>query len=112
MGSAIEILVLQVLAYQMQEDIPAALTSLEHALRLAEPEGYLRMFVDEGEPMRLLIEDFRSKIENPSRHPDEHLVFYVLKLLDAFRSFTGAARAPNRKSQSKIQNLIEPLSRA
>ena len=50
-GSVIEILVLQALAHQMQGDIPAALVPLERALTLAEPEGYVRMFVDEGPPM-------------------------------------------------------------
>ena len=29
--------------------------SLERALNLAEPEGYVRMFVDEGEAMRILL---------------------------------------------------------
>jgi Flp pilus assembly protein TadD len=47
-GSVIEILVLQALAHQQQGDIPAALAALERALTPAEPEGYVRMFVDEG----------------------------------------------------------------
>ena len=59
MGSVIEILIVQALAYQAQGNTPAALASLERALTLAEPEGYVRIFVDEGEPMRLLIVDFR-----------------------------------------------------
>ena len=40
----------------MQGDIPAALVPLERALTLAEPEGYVRMFVDEGRPMAVLLE--------------------------------------------------------
>ena len=55
-GSVIEILVLQALAHQMQGDIPAALVPLERALTLAEPEGYVRIFVDEGQPMAVLLE--------------------------------------------------------
>ena len=51
MGSVIEILVLLALAHEAQGDIPLALVSLERALTLAEPEGYVRIFVDEGEPM-------------------------------------------------------------
>ena len=47
-GSVIEILVLQALAHQAQGDIPAALLPLHRALTLAEPEGYVRIFVDEG----------------------------------------------------------------
>ena len=56
-GSVIEILVLQALAHQMQGDISAALTPLERALTLAEPEGYVRIFVDEGPPMAVLLEE-------------------------------------------------------
>src|SRR5438445_88997 len=50
-GSVVEILVLQAMANQMRGDLPAALVSLERALSLAEPEGYVRIFVDEGSPM-------------------------------------------------------------
>ena len=54
-GSVIEILVVQALAHEAQGDIPAALVPLERALTLAEPEGYVRIFVDEGEAMRGLV---------------------------------------------------------
>lgn len=54
-GSVIEILVLQALAHQAQANIPRALNPLERALTLAEPEGYLRIFVDEGKAMRDLL---------------------------------------------------------
>ena len=55
-GSVIEILVLQALALRMREDVRAALPPLERALTLAEPEGYVRMFVDEGPAMASLLE--------------------------------------------------------
>ena len=55
-GSVIEILVLQALGYQLQDDIAAALVPLERALTLAEPEGYVRMFVDEGPAMSALLQ--------------------------------------------------------
>ncbi|MEC4687867.1 MAG: LuxR C-terminal-related transcriptional regulator, partial [Nitrospirota bacterium] len=54
-GSVIEMLVLQALAHEAQSDIAPALVPLERALTLAEPEGYVRIFVDEGEPMRNLL---------------------------------------------------------
>ena len=54
-GSAIEILMLQALAHQAQGDIPSALAPLERALALAEPEGFVRIFADEGEAMRDLL---------------------------------------------------------
>ena len=49
-GSVIEILVLQALAQQPGGQTHAALVPLERALRLAHPEGYVRVFVDEGAP--------------------------------------------------------------
>ncbi len=55
MGSVIEILVLQALAHQAQGNITTALVSLERALTLAEPEGYVRIFLDEGKPMAELL---------------------------------------------------------
>ena len=54
-GRVIEILVLRALADQMLGDIPAALAALERAMMLAEPEGYVRVFADEGAPMISLL---------------------------------------------------------
>jgi LuxR family maltose regulon positive regulatory protein len=54
-GSVIEILVLQALAPQTQDNIPAALMPLERALALAEPQGYVRIFIDQGAPMAQLL---------------------------------------------------------
>ncbi|TFH31598.1 MAG: helix-turn-helix transcriptional regulator, partial [Anaerolineales bacterium] len=54
-GSVIEILVLQSIAYHAQGDLPAALKPLQKALTLAEPEDYVRMFVDEGPSMAQLL---------------------------------------------------------
>ena len=51
----IEIRVAQALAHQLRGDLPSALASLEGALSLAEPEGYVRTFVDEGAPMAALL---------------------------------------------------------
>ena len=52
LGSVIQILLLKALAFQAQDDLPRALAALERTLTLAEPEGYVRTFVDEGEAMR------------------------------------------------------------
>jgi len=54
-GSAIEILIAQAMACQLLDDMPAALKKLGQALTLAEPETYVRSFVDEGEPMAVLL---------------------------------------------------------
>jgi LuxR family maltose regulon positive regulatory protein len=54
-GSEIEIRVVQALAHHRRGDVRRALTSLEGAMRLAEPEGYVRVFLDEGALMAALL---------------------------------------------------------
>jgi LuxR family maltose regulon positive regulatory protein len=92
-GSVIEILLLQALAHQTQGDIPAALMPLQQAMRLAEPEGYVRMFVDEGPPMAVLLGEAAKHGIAPN---------YVRQLLTAF------GKAEHRTPVNQV--LIEPLS--
>jgi LuxR family maltose regulon positive regulatory protein len=101
-GSAIEILVLQALAHHVQGDIPAALKPLQQALTLAEPEGYVRMFVDEGLPMAQLL----LKAAVRGIMPD-----YTGKLLAAFEAeqLRSAGESPLPIPPAS-QPLIEPLS--
>src|SRR5438552_17168397 len=105
-GSAIEILVLQALAHHAQGDIPAALVPLERALTLAEREGYVRMFVDEGPPMTQLLLEAAARGIMPD---------YTGRLLAAFEAEQqrSAVEAPLPASPSPSpapQPLIEPLS--
>ena len=100
MGSVIEILVVQALAFQSQGKVSQALVSLKRALALAEPEGYVRIFVDEGEPMR-------SLIEKQSRGQDETFHGYVNKLLTAFAQPTAI---PQPRPNNLHSMIIEPLS--
>jgi LuxR family transcriptional regulator, maltose regulon positive regulatory protein len=114
----IEILVLQALAHQLQDNSPAALVPLARALPLAEPEGYVRIFVDEGEAMRLLILDFRFWIAHqPGSAQNTKLTLYADKLLVGFGHepskvdkalLDEPSNITNHKS--KIQKLVEPLS--
>jgi LuxR family maltose regulon positive regulatory protein len=57
----IEILVLQALAFQGKQDMQQAIAALKEALSLAEPEGYMRTFLDEGEAMAALLKVSRLK---------------------------------------------------
>jgi LuxR family maltose regulon positive regulatory protein len=97
--SVLEILVLQSLARQMQGDMAAALAPLERALTLAEPEGYVRLFVDEGMPMAELLREAAKQGITPN---------YVHRLLAAFGETGEAEKAEGRTSST--QSLIEPLS--
>ena len=93
-GSAIAILVVQALACQVQGSGRHALECLERALTLAEPEGYIRIFVDEGDPMRRMLADFRSNLLQKIGEMSDKTLFrqliYVDKLLAAFSQFPVA----------------------
>ncbi len=56
-GSVTEILALRALAYEAQGETVPALTALERALALAEPEGYVRLFTEGGRPMARLLRE-------------------------------------------------------
>ena len=92
-GRVLEILVLQALAHQTLGDIPAALACLGRAVTLAEPEGYVRVFVDEGPPMGSLL---RAAAKQGMARD------YVRRLLAAV-SQTG-------RDSPVRQALIDPLS--
>ena len=99
-GSVIEILVLQALAHQTRGDIPAALAPLERALTLAEPEGYVRIFVGRGPAHGGLLEAAANNRGSPGS--------YVRRLLAAFgktEDSTAAVRAARQPT-----GLVEPLS--
>ena len=98
-GSVIEILVLQALAHEAQGNIPTALAPLERALTLAEPEGYRRIFVDEGPPMARLLHEALSRGISPT---------YVRQLLAAFSDEPKQA-APSQ-TQAPKSEWVEPLS--
>jgi len=92
-GSVIEILLTQALISQAQGNQPDALTAIERVLTLAEPEGYLRIFTDEGEAMRTLLE---KSLSNRSSN-------YAKKLLSSFPQHQS-------KPQNHKSNIVDPLS--
>jgi LuxR family maltose regulon positive regulatory protein len=105
MGSVIEILVLQALAHKAQGNIPLALVPLERALTLAEPEGYVRVFVDEGPAMAELLTRMNAARDGGRSVLSEVVNTYIHKLLVAF----GKQKDVHPSSLSP-QPLIEPLS--
>jgi LuxR family transcriptional regulator, maltose regulon positive regulatory protein len=99
MGRVIAICVLQAITAKMQGNLDLALNVLTHALLLAEPEGYVRTFVDEGKPMMELLHEAQSRGISPA---------YVDRLLAAFnQKMPDAVSTP---SQHWIGNDIEALS--
>jgi LuxR family maltose regulon positive regulatory protein len=110
----IEALALQALIYHTEGDEPSALAALEQAIALAEPGGFIRLFVDLGPPMaRLLAELHRLDVARE----------YIAQILAAFGTKDDAdADIADAKSSSlvvgpssspvlsKAEGLIEPLT--
>jgi LuxR family transcriptional regulator, maltose regulon positive regulatory protein len=97
-SSVLELLLLQALAFAAQGERNAAFSALSRALSLAEPEGYVRLFVDEGTPMRDLLRQALVRTVTPH---------YVATLLAAF----GEPGEGDIHSPSHPNLLIEPLTK-
>lgn len=95
----IEILALQALAHEEQGETRRALAPLEQALSLAQPEGYVRIFVDEGKQMRTLLRHAAAGGITNS---------YTNRLLAAFDE--PAERASSHGPALGV-GLVEPLTR-
>jgi LuxR family maltose regulon positive regulatory protein len=98
MGSALEILLLQALALAARRDRASALATLESALTLARPQGYLRLFVDEGTPMLTLLREGQARGVMPD---------YIATLLSAFGAQQQMSVTPSVPADSP---LLEPLT--
>jgi LuxR family transcriptional regulator, maltose regulon positive regulatory protein len=108
-GRVIEILILRALALRAADDTPQAVESLALALALAEPEGYVRLFADEGTPMAALLRqvlEARKKgrlAESPGISRD-----YVSGLLAAIETETSPPSEEGSLRTARV--LVEPLS--
>jgi LuxR family maltose regulon positive regulatory protein len=97
LGRGIEILILRALALHAGGDAAAALAPLARALAWAEPQGYVRIFLDEGEPLAALLRAVAARGTAPP---------YVGRLLGALPA--PADVPPPTPSPRSI--LVEPLS--
>jgi LuxR family maltose regulon positive regulatory protein len=97
-GTMIDVLALQAIA-RREKDLDSALEYLGRSLALAEPEGYCRLYVDHGEPMRHLL----TRIVNSGLFPD-----YGQKLLKGFR--TSSRKEADDLLLVQPIEMIEPLT--
>ncbi|MEM8804561.1 MAG: LuxR C-terminal-related transcriptional regulator [Cyanobacteria bacterium P01_G01_bin.38] len=106
----IEILVVQALAYEAKGDLAgailqgrgSAIASLERALILAEPEGYVRIFAEHGEPMAHLLREAVTRGITPT---------YTHRLLTTLETWGQKHQEPPPLPHSPTPPpLIEPLS--
>ncbi len=97
----IELLVLQALALNAHGDTRRALDALRQALSLAEPEGYLGLFADEGPDMARLIHEVAAHGFLPD---------YTGRLLAAFAPKAPDASAWVERHGPTGDAYVEPLS--
>ena len=108
MGKAIEIMVLQALAHQGRGEIGEALTVLGRALSIAEPEGYVRTFVDEGVPMAELLSEAAERGIAPDYARGLLAAYGETTIDDAQLAVTKPT--PSSSVRRPPSGLIEPLS--
>lgn len=111
MGRVIEILILQALALQKIGDSGHATMALTKCLTLAEPEGYVRVFLDEGQPMQMMIAQW---LAHANTSPLRDYAKQLLSHFDTEQHFDittqGKVYSPVDPAASSQQTLIEPLS--
>jgi len=107
-GSIIEIGALRALALAASGDEPAAVAALAEALTLACPQGYARVFADEGAPMRALLGRLiaaqRAEQSRARRVPPGCLA----RIMQAFDP--APAPGSGRRAASVVPGLAEPLT--
>jgi LuxR family maltose regulon positive regulatory protein len=109
-GSVIEVRALQALARSAGGDQAGALAALAEALTLGAPEGYLRVFVDEGPAMAALLHQLlvgrRQQQVAAAGVPRE----YLARLAEAFEEAGLPIRPPVRRGGVVVAGLVEPLT--
>jgi LuxR family maltose regulon positive regulatory protein len=102
-GHLVQILALQAVSLHMEAKTDSALAALAQALSLAQSGGYIRDFLDEGEPVATLLRIGAAKWQDPD------LVAYARQVLAAFyQAEAGRPAAPVEATPSEAQ--VEPLS--
>ncbi|HSR34376.1 MAG TPA: LuxR C-terminal-related transcriptional regulator [Anaerolineae bacterium] len=98
----IEVLSLQALLHSAQGDESAAFTALEQAITLAEPGGFIRLFVDLGPSMARLLDQLRQQGVAPD---------YIARILAAFETKDDILTGPGGRMR-KLQDasLVDPLT--
>ncbi len=102
-GQVIRLLIFNALATHSLGELDTALTSIERALRLGEPENYQRIFLDEGQTMHAIL---RVVDERLSGEENERIKKYLHQLLPAFQ----VEETVSVKDHFPRSTLFEPLS--
>jgi LuxR family maltose regulon positive regulatory protein len=108
-GSIIQVRALEAIALGSSGDESAALAALAEALALGEPEGYLRVFVDEGAALAAVL---RALVSTPAKaRAAVHVPgAYLGRLLDAFEQAGHGVVSPRPRHGAVLPGLAAALS--
>jgi LuxR family transcriptional regulator, maltose regulon positive regulatory protein len=108
----IETLVLQAIVCQKQRDRAGARTALERALILAEPEGFIRFFVDAGPPLAELLTQLARGDSPAAAYAGRLLGVFAERLEPGDVRLADAISASSRGAlwASQASTLVEPLT--
>jgi LuxR family transcriptional regulator, maltose regulon positive regulatory protein len=112
-SSVIELLGLRAIGLEAVGDQHRALAALAEALRLADPQGYVRVFVDEGPPMAALFRELLASRRLERLTPavaDAVPHGYLTRLAAAFQQAGTPILPPVRRGAVVVPGLAEPLS--
>jgi LuxR family maltose regulon positive regulatory protein len=93
----VELHLLQSLAWHALKHLPKARESLMKSLKIAMPGGYIRLFVDEGEPVEKMLNRLSGDLRDRPK-----LASYATRILSAFE--------PVARKPKQVDGLIEPLT--
>jgi LuxR family maltose regulon positive regulatory protein len=108
-GSVIDIQALRAIALAAGGDEPAAVAALAEALTLACPDGYVRVFADEGAPMRALLGRLiaaQRAEQSPARRVSPGCLARIVQAFDAEPAVPGSGQ----RAAPTVPGLVEQLT--
>jgi LuxR family maltose regulon positive regulatory protein len=103
-GWLVEIWVVRALMYHVEENAEEAFHMIESALHAVAPRGYFRIFVDEGDLMRLLLESVEPRLK------DQALCTFVKRLLEAMPGESAKSNTQPADEDKLSDRELEVLS--
>lgn len=101
-GSVIEILAMQAVALYVQDDLSQSSAAIQRALALAEPEGYIRTFLDAGAAIAELLTHVAQRTTPTTA--------YTCRLLADCEARQDTAERPTQYDPLSVPDIAEPLS--
>jgi LuxR family transcriptional regulator, maltose regulon positive regulatory protein len=109
-GSLVEIDALRAIALAAAGQAASALATLSEVLPLAQPEGYIRVFVDEGTEMRELLMRLVAAQRDDKVWAQRVPLGYLGQLMRAFEAEGGMSDKPIGRHEGGVPGIVDPLS--